>query len=236
MAEIPKLYYFADPMCSWCYGFQPVIDQIRAEYGANYDIRLVMGGLRPGKLAETMTPARARIIRHHWRDVAKMTLQPFDENFFERENFVYDTEPAAKAVIVMEQLAPQHAYAYYHEIQQAFYARNQDITAPETLAALAQPYGVAAVDFLQAFHSEAAHKETWGQFTFSAGLGIRGFPALVLEDKGQFLLVTRGWQPFVQIQEILGRHRGGDREGDHDTAFGHSATEGSSCNVQDGPC
>ena len=202
-AEIPKLYYFADPMCSWCYGFQPVIDQVRADYGASYDIRLVMGGLRPGKLAETMTPARARIIRHHWRDVAKMTSQPFDESFFERENFVYDTEPAAKAVIVMEFLAPQHAYAYYHEIQQAFYARNHDITSPDVLAQLAAPYGVSAENFLQALKSEEAHKETWGQFTFTAGLGIRGFPALVLEDKGQFLLITRGWQPFEQIKGAL---------------------------------
>lgn len=202
-AEIPKLYYFADPMCSWCYGFQPVIDQVRADYGASYDIRLVMGGLRPGKLAETMTPARARIIRHHWRDVAKMTSQPFDESFFERENFVYDTEPAAKAVIVMEFLAPQHAYAYYHEIQQAFYARNHDITSPDVLAQLAAPYGVSAENFLQALKSEETHKETWGQFTFTAGLGIRGFPALVLEDKGQFLLITRGWQPFEQIKGAL---------------------------------
>lgn len=220
-AEIPKLYYFADPMCSWCYGFQPVIDQIRSEYGDRVDIRLVMGGLRPGKLAEKMTPARARIIRHHWRDVAKMTAQPFDEKFFERENFVYDTEPAAKAVIVMERLAPQHAYTYYHEIQSAFYSRNHDITSPDVLAALAAPYGVTAESFQADFRSEAAYKETWGQFTFSAGLGIRGFPALVLEDKGQFMLITRGWQPFEQIKNVL--------EQAHSTLNGESCEIGKEC-------
>lgn len=219
--EAPRLYYFADPMCSWCYGFQPVIDQIRAEYGASYDIRLVMGGLRPGKLAETMTPARARIIRHHWRDVAKMTSQAFDEFFFERGNFVYDTEPAAKAVVVMEQLAPQHAYAYYHEIQQAFYAHNHDITSPDVLAALAAPYGVSAADFLASHQSENTHKETWGQFTFTAGLGIRGFPALVLEDKGQFAVITRGWQPFEQIKTAL--------EQAHVTLNGESCEIGKEC-------
>ncbi|MDB5418474.1 MAG: dithiol-disulfide isomerase, partial [Phenylobacterium sp.] len=25
----PHLIYFADPMCSWCYGFSPVIEEIR---------------------------------------------------------------------------------------------------------------------------------------------------------------------------------------------------------------
>lgn len=181
------------------------MDQIRAEYGGDFDIRLVMGGLRPGKLAQTMTPAIARVIRHHWREVAKMTGQKFDESFFERDGFVYDTEAAAKAVIVMEQLAPQHAYAYYHEIQSAFYARNQDITAVEVLAALALPYGVAPEDFARNFASEECHKETWGQFTFSGSLGIRGFPALVLETDGRYMLITRGWQPFVQMQQVIER-------------------------------
>ena len=68
MAELPRLYYFADPMCSWCYGFAPVMDKVRKAFGAQFDIRLVMGGLRPGKLAEPMTPARARLMRQHWRE------------------------------------------------------------------------------------------------------------------------------------------------------------------------
>ena len=25
--------YFADPMCSWCYGFSPVMRQLRGRYG-----------------------------------------------------------------------------------------------------------------------------------------------------------------------------------------------------------
>ena len=25
----PHLIYFSDPMCSWCYGFSPVIEQVR---------------------------------------------------------------------------------------------------------------------------------------------------------------------------------------------------------------
>ncbi|MBN8221392.1 MAG: DsbA family protein, partial [Spirochaetes bacterium] len=134
----------------------------------------------------------------------------FDETFFARENFNYDTEPAAKAVITMEQLAGAHAYHYYHEIQAAFYSRNQDITQPAVLADIAARYGVEPAAFLEFYGSEAAQRETWSQFEFSAALGIRGFPALVLEPLNeaaqngsqpnhQFYLVTRGWQPYEQI-------------------------------------
>jgi len=44
----PHLIYFADPMCSWCWGFAPVIAQVRERYGEALPVRLVLGGLRPG--------------------------------------------------------------------------------------------------------------------------------------------------------------------------------------------
>ena len=55
----PHLIYFADPMCSWCYGFSPVIDEIRRIYGNALPVRVVMGGLRPGN-AKPMTPEARR--------------------------------------------------------------------------------------------------------------------------------------------------------------------------------
>jgi len=199
----PHLIYFADPMCSWCYGFAPVMDRLLAAYAGKLDIRLVMGGLRPGKLAQTMTPAIGRVIRHHWREVAKMTGQIFDENFFDREGFLYDTEPAAKAVVTIERLSPENAYAYYHKIQAAFYAQNCDITSADELASAASEYGVATADFRKFYDSDEAQRETWAQFQYSAQLGIRGFPALVLERDNELLLVTRGWQPWENIEQTL---------------------------------
>ncbi len=225
MPELSRLYYFADPMCSWCYGFAPVMDKVRKAFGAQYDIRLVMGGLRPGKLAEPMTPARARLMRQHWREVAKMTGQPFEDDIFKRDDFVYDTEPAAKAVIVMERLAPEHAYDYYHEIQRAFYAHSQDITSPEVLANFARRFDVSATDFATAFASEEAHKETWGQFTFSASLGVKGFPALVLEEAGQFMLLLRGWQPFEEVSLTLAKVL----KGAGDSSEGNACEVGGEC-------
>ncbi len=225
MPELPRLYYFADPMCSWCYGFAPVMDKLRKAFGAQFDIRLVMGGLRPGKLAEPMTPARARLMRQHWREVAKMTGQPFEDDIFKRDEFVYNTEPAAKAVIVMERVAPEHAYDYYHEIQRAFYAHSQDITSPEVLANFARRFCVSATDFATAFASEEAHKETWGQFTFSASLGVKGFPALVLEEAGQYMLLLRGWQPFEEISLTLAKVL----KGAGDSSEGNACEVGGEC-------
>ncbi len=94
----PHLIYFADPMCSWCWGFSPVIDAVRAEFGSSMPIRLVLGGLRPGT-TEPLTSTSKREIREHWEHVHEASNQPFDFHFFEREGFIYDTEPASRAAV-----------------------------------------------------------------------------------------------------------------------------------------
>ena len=90
----PHLIYIADPMCSWCWGFAPTIESISQRFGESLPIRLMMGGLRPGT-TKPLDQAGRRTIREHWEHVREASGQPFDFRFFEREDFVYDTEPAS---------------------------------------------------------------------------------------------------------------------------------------------
>jgi hypothetical protein len=91
----PHLIYFADPMCSGLRGFAPVIETIRQRFGDALPIRLMMGGLRPGT-TKPLDDAGRRTIREHWEQVQAASGQPFDFRYFERERFVYDTEPASR--------------------------------------------------------------------------------------------------------------------------------------------
>ena len=43
-----QLVYFADPMCSWCYGFSPVIAALAERFEDRLPLQVVMGGLRAG--------------------------------------------------------------------------------------------------------------------------------------------------------------------------------------------
>jgi putative protein-disulfide isomerase len=107
----PHLVYVADPMCSWCWGFAPVIAAIRGQFGTALPIRLVMGGLRPGTM-KPLDDAGKAIIREHWEHVQKASGQPFDFSFFDRESFVYDTEPAAQALVVVRRRGMELALDY----------------------------------------------------------------------------------------------------------------------------
>ena len=198
------IVYFADPMCSWCWGFVPVVDAIAARH-PELPIRLILGGLRPFTQS-VMDEAAKKTTREHWEHVAKASGQPFDYRFFDRVGFVYDTEPAARAVVAARRLQPGRTFALNHRIAQAFYAENRDVTKAETLADLAAEGGFDRDDFLLAFEDEATKAETLQDFALAQQAGVTGFPTLFAgpQDDGSFLPITVGYQPPEAVLARIG--------------------------------
>ena len=200
----PHLIYFSDPMCSWCYGFSPVIEEVRRAYGDALPIRVIMGGLRPG--TETpMTPKAAQEIAGHWNHVHEAAGVPFDPSLVQREGFVYDTDPAARAVVVARREGEDLAARYLGAAQRAFYAENRDVTSAEVLGDLAEEFGLERAAFLAAWASEEAKQETWRDYAMSQNAGVTGFPTLVggPNDQGVYGVVTRGYAPGEQVLAVL---------------------------------
>jgi putative protein-disulfide isomerase len=200
----PHLIYFSDPMCSWCYGFSPVIEEIRRTFGRGLPIRVVMGGLRPG--TETPMTEEAKLeIGDHWTHVHEATGLPFNGAGMSRPGFVYDTDPAARAVVVARREGEEQAAAFLTRAQQAFYAEGRDVTQAETLAEIAEELGLDVAPFLEAWSGEGAKQETWRDYAISQRAGVTGFPTLVAgpNDEGVYGVVTRGYAPADQVVPIL---------------------------------
>jgi putative protein-disulfide isomerase len=200
----PHLIYFADPMCSWCYGFSPVIEDIRRAFGRALPVRLVMGGLRPG--TETaMTQEAKDSLRGHWTHITEATGLPFGGAVLDDPGFLYDTDPAARAVVRVRRDNPEGAIAYLGRLQRAFYAEDRNITRPEVLAELAADYGVAPDAFLADFDTDDLKHETWADYGVSQRAGVTGFPTLVAGpgSEGTYGVVSRGYYPGDQVLAIL---------------------------------
>lgn len=200
----PHLIYFSDPMCSWCYGFSPVIDQIRREFGRTLPIRIVMGGLRPG--TETPMTEEAKLeVANHWVHVHEATGLPFDGSGMSAPGFIYDTDPAARAVVVARREGEEMAASFLTRTQRAFYGEGRDVTRAETLGEIAEELGLDSEPFLAAWATEEAKQETWRDYAISQRAGVTGFPTLVAgpNDAGVFGVVTRGYAPPEQVVAIL---------------------------------
>jgi putative protein-disulfide isomerase len=200
-----RFIYFADPMCSWCYGFAPVIWTLAERFEGRMDLQVVMGGLRAGNTTPMREEDRA-YIRDAWTRVNAASGQPFDFSFLERDAFVYDTEPACRAVVTARRLKPQMALPFMARISQAFYAENRDMTSGEEIAAVAEEAGFDLQEFGDAFLAADTRNETFRDFLAAQELGISGFPTLIAgSEKKGYALVTNGYRPLDDVLEPLER-------------------------------
>ena len=198
----PVLWYFADPMCSWCWGFSPVIEAIREEYRPRLKIALVLGGLRPGTTEKISESLREDIL-HHWQQVHERSAQPFRFEGAMPEGFVYDTEPPSRAVLTMGSMDKENIFPMLKAIQVAFYAQGLDVTQTEVLADLAAGFGVERAQFIGAFESEEMRTRTLAHFKHARQVGVRGFPTLILQQGDDLHLITNGWQPLADVRAAL---------------------------------
>lgn len=198
----PILWYFADPMCSWCWGFSPVIEAVREAYGDRMKIALVLGGLRPGEIAP-MTPAAREDILHHWHAVHDRTGQPFHFDGALPADFVYDTEPASRAVVTVGGIDPTLIFPLFKAIQTAFYAEGRNVTQPAMLAELAAGFGVDTDTFMRAFDSETARANTQAHFKHARQAGVRGFPTLIVQQDASLHPICNGYMPLDSVRTAI---------------------------------
>jgi putative protein-disulfide isomerase len=202
-----NLLYIADPMCSWCYGFAKTIDALLAEpaEAAPLQLALMMGGLRP-YTTEPITPERADEVFGHWAHVHEASGQPFaaaPDTALHEPGFIYDTEPASRAVVTVRTLWPQHGWKYLHAVQKAFYAEGRNVTKPEVLADVAEAQGLPRPAFAKAYASEEMRAAVRADFDQAQAWGIRGFPALILDQGERLQLVCQGYLPLAALRERL---------------------------------
>ena len=94
-----RFVYFADPMCSWCYGFSPVITALAERFEGR--MALQRGDGRPARRQHGADahrgqgPTSARPGRGSTPPAASRSTSPSSS----ARRFVYDTEPACRAVV-----------------------------------------------------------------------------------------------------------------------------------------
>ena len=191
-------------MCSWCWGFAPVITAVHGRYRDRLPMQLFMGGLQPGTTT-ALSADSASEIRQHWQHVETASTQTFNFAFFERQGFVYDTEPASRAVIAVLRIDSSRGLDFLSHLQQAFYTANRDITATSELVRLAVEFGLEQEHFGRLFADDETRRITNLSFAYARHLGITGFPTLIAQDQACHAheIITRGYQPLEIITHSI---------------------------------
>lgn len=194
----PLLFYFGDPMCSWCYGFSPELSQALETLGESVELKVIMGGLRPYN-TETMADLED-FLKDHWEHVQEASGQDFNYGILKDHSFVYDTEPPSRAVLVARSMKPEITFDFFKAVQKAFYVENKNTHDIETYLELANQFGLDKEAFKKSFESEEAKEDIRIEFEYAASLGVRGFPTVILKrGEEDYTLISNGYQKAEQI-------------------------------------
>ena len=213
-------------MCSWCWGFAPVLERLVAEH--DLDLRIVVGGLRPGTAAEPLTDRMKGSLLHHWDQVQVASGQPFDrEALADRDSsWRYDTELPAIAVTLMRQVDSADELRLFTTLQEAFYAKGIDITDPGVYPSLLADFDVDVSWFVAQLTAHDAKRGAWDDFAEARRLGASGFPTTLLAVGDRYRMLAAGYRPYAEVDQIL--HAALER-------FAPAAAAGAACSV-DGVC
>jgi putative protein-disulfide isomerase len=191
-SEKVEVIYVGDPMCSWCYGFTPEFSKFYGAYRGKADFRLLMGGLHP-YTKEPMDAARKEFLKAHWADVGRSTGQPFNFDILESDGFVYDTERAARAVVVVQEMSPGDSYAFFMAVQHAFYVENKDTNDVATYIDLLPQFGIDGGAFAARYESEEYKRKTRQHFAEASSLGAVSFPTVLIRKGDTVKVLARGY-------------------------------------------
>lgn len=197
-----KIVYHTDPMCSWCYGFAPVVEKIIEDY-PEITLEILTGGYSPNN-KEIFSEEYKQMLHRVWASINLVSGQPFNFSFrFATDNFCYDTEPSSRALVVVQELKPELDFEFLKLMQKSFYAEGKDITNEKILKGLAEEIGVDPPAFESKFHSEKIIIKTHQGFMHSRQLGVQGFPTLLGEKDGELAVLTNGFRPYKDLKPII---------------------------------
>ncbi|WP_369944476.1 DsbA family protein [Xanthomonas medicagonis] len=183
-----RITYLFDPLCGWCYGAAPALEQLAQVPGVS--VQLAPTGLFAG---ENARPLEASFAAYAWQNdqrIARLTGQAFSEAYRSRvlgaSGTLFDSAPATLAVVAVGMTEPDREREALKRLQQARYVDGRTTSDRAVVAEVLSAAGFADAarrvvspdaDVLGAYRAriDAARREM-------ARFGAQGVPTLVVED------------------------------------------------------
>lgn len=198
---IGTLYYFGDPMCSWCWGFRPVLEQVDQEY-PELERVMVLGGLRGGEEAP-MSDDLAGMIRNAWTRIEGSTGQQFNHDLWKLHRPLATTWPACRAVLAARLLDPKSEWGFMVAMFGAYFTRALDPSSQATHLLIAEEQGFDRNVYMSMLESEQVERSLQTDLRTTHRFGITGFPSVVLSIAGNNYLISPGYQPMEGMRRAI---------------------------------
>ena len=203
---------FTDPVCTWCWGAEPVLRAVQERYGDQVHLSYVMGGLVKDIRAFRDTangiggdPAGAnRNIARHYLEASARHGMPVQADGFALFSDDYpSTYPQNEAYLAARQQGEDAANRFLRRVREASAAEAQQTNRPEVLTQVAAEVGLDVGAFLTALNDGTAKAEFAADLETTAAYGVRGFPAFLFRVDGKQPLMLPSYQPYATFRQVI---------------------------------
>lgn len=200
-----RFLYVMDPMCAWCYAFQPELEHFLAKQ-PSINVEWVMGGLAPDT-DKPMDESLKQTISSYWYQIEKKTQVTFNHDFWKLNTPFRSSYAACRAVISAEYLKANNAQLMTKAIQSAYYLNAKNPSLKDTLIECAVSIGLDKEEFKNVFESRETEQQLQRHLGLSYQLQVSGFPAFFcIDDKNNKAYpMTLGFCKSVNLEQQL-RH------------------------------
>jgi putative protein-disulfide isomerase len=196
-----QLVYFASPMCSWCWGFSPVIQQLKKSKVVSH-IRLVLTPFRIDT-SEPMDETLRSYVLGQWQKVHQTTQQPFDFRFAMPADFIYNTRLACMAIKAFGKQLPEEELDYVHALQHAYYTENKDLTKQDSLVNVSRSFAIDIDFFTKNLSDEKIAAGLEQDFLLCQELAVQSYPTLLIEKEGDYSLLANGYTKYHEVMRRI---------------------------------
>ncbi|MDH3537317.1 MAG: DsbA family protein, partial [Gammaproteobacteria bacterium] len=170
-----QLIYVHDPMCSWCWGFEPTRRKLFAAIAGKMPIRRLVGGLAPDS-DEPMPASMQNMLQQTWQRIEHMIPGTrFNYQFWDKCKPRRSTYPANRAVIAAREQGEDFDPLMTARIQQAYYLEASNPSDNSTLVELAAEIGLDVERFSGLLVSETLQQRLLAEIRQTRVMGIDSF-------------------------------------------------------------
>jgi predicted DsbA family dithiol-disulfide isomerase len=177
---ILSLRVWSDVLCPWCCNASVCLDRVREDLAGELDLRLEWKSYLLRPYAE---PKPLDRFRHYTQSWTKPASQPDAGEF---RPWATDEEPPSHSIppaLAVKAARRQGAFDPYHRaLMHAYFARNLNVTAAATAAAVAAECGLDVARFEADFADPATLEEVVSDHREGVELGISGVPCIVVGE------------------------------------------------------
>ncbi|WP_207535153.1 DsbA family protein [Desertivirga arenae] len=198
-----KFIYIYDALCTWCYGFSPVIKAVRDKYKDVFEFEILSGGMITGTRTGPVSVVYPTF-KDDYKQVEELTGIDFGEAFLhelDKGSMIFDSERPSIALSVFKLAMPQRVFDFIYDLQQSIFYEGKDPNSDELYRYHAVNFGIDPDQFIYNMHLEQFKQDAYYEFALARQLQVNNYPAAFIQSSdNHFFMVARGFATLETME------------------------------------